>query len=291
MSKFPNWTKEELDLLEKEYPRLGGCVELQKLFPSRPLQGITLKANRMGFKVVNNIRKAKTNEEYLAELEKTNFVPLEPYKGSTTLILHMCGICDHEWLARPQNILRVGARCPICDIQHRKDSAYSKVREVLKSANMEQVSNYTGALDKITLKHTVCGYVWDTVYSYIQQGSGCPCCNIGFGSRHSEGAPPARANIYLFKVVTSTDSFYKIGITSREVSRRAIELRARIPDIISLELLYEVEDSGLNIIKKERQVLMSTKGFTPDTKFEGSTELLHLTTDINIVKEIMNENI
>ena len=121
MSKHPNWTNEEKDLLTRSYPVLGKCEELAKLFPTRPLQGICLKANRMGLKVINDIRKGRTNEEYKELLLNTNFEALEPYKGSTELILHKCKGCNTEWYARPQQVLRPNAKCPEC-ATHNKNS-------------------------------------------------------------------------------------------------------------------------------------------------------------------------
>jgi len=289
VSKHPNWTKEELKILEEAYPRLGRCKELQQLFPSRNLEAIALKANRMGYTVLNNIRKGRTNEEYLALLENTNFISLEPYKGSTTPIMHMCGICEYEWLTRPQHVLKEGASCPKCSTHGKL--AIAEVDSVLKIAGFTRLSEYVGALQPILLKHNLCGYTWNTVYSYIQQGSGCPICNIGFGTKYSGENMPEKAFIYLFKVTTKTEIFLKIGITARPIHRREVELKSRIPNLVTLELLHYVEDTGLNILRKEKLVLATFKGYTPICKFEGSTELLPIECNHNNIIDIMNEKI
>lgn len=291
MSASPNWTKEELDVLKEAYPRLGRCKELQDLFPTRPLQGIALKANRMGYKVTNNIRRGRSNEEYLGLCEQTNFIPLEKYKGSTTPIKHMCGICEYEWKARPQHILRTGAKCPICSHRDRLLTV-EDVDKVLNTAGFSRLSPYIGALSTLKIKHDYCGYEWDTVYSYIQQGSGCPLCNRGFGSQYSNGTLPETATIYLLEVNTAEYTCYKIGVTSRSISTRIRELKSRIPSsIVELKVVYLTKDSGLNILRKEKLVLSSFLKFQPCKRFEGSTELLDKSIDINLVKEIMNENI
>lgn len=292
MAKAPNWTDEELVKLKEAYPRLGRCEELQNLFPNRPLEGICLKANRIGLRVTNNIRKGRTNEEYLALVQNTNFVPLEEYVGSTKPILHFCCICENEWLARPQHILREGAKCPTCDLVSRMNST-SKVQKVLSDAGFTQLSEYTGSLNPIKLKHNSCGYEWTTAYSYVQQGSGCPACNVGFGNAQVvKGTPPETAFIYLFKIKTLYEEFLKVGVTSRaDIRIRQRELKSAILKLEEIELIHLVKDSGINILNKERLILSSFKKHTAKHSFAGHTELLSIDSNITLIKEIMNENI
>jgi hypothetical protein len=290
MSASPNWTKEELDRLRDLYPKIGKCVELQEAFPLRALTAICLKASRMGYKVINNIRKGRTNAEYLDLIESTGFIPLEEYQGSTVPILHMCGICEHEWHVRPQQVLREGSKCPQCDVISRKNSL-DKVDNLLSNSGFTRLSAYTGALDLIRLKHDRCGYEWDTVYSYIQQDSGCPLCNKGFGSNVNKETLPEKATIYLLRIKTTTEYFLKIGVTSRPIKRRLSEISSRIPNISTVLYLYSTVDTGINILKKERKILSTFDKFTSVSKFDGCSELLDISNDINLIKEIMNENI
>jgi hypothetical protein len=290
MAKSPNWTEEELAILAEAYPRLGKSEELKNLFPNRTLEGICLKANRKGFKRINSVLKRKTNEEYLELVQNTNFKPLDIYKGSTVPILHSCKLCGHEWMARPQQMLRPGALCPKCSLKNRFNSS-SKVSETLEKAGFIQLSDYTGALDPLRLKHKHCGYEWDTVYSYIQQGSGCPVCNKGFGYSLNKDNMPEVAYIYLFHIKTSTDEFLKIGVTSRNIERRKIELKSNIPELISMDLLHCSKDRGANILIKEICILDTFKKHTCSSTFAGSTELLDVAENIDLIKEIMDENI
>ena len=57
----------------------------------------------------------KTNEEFLKEIKDNNynFVPLEEYIDAKTKIKFRCNVCNHEWFARPNQILR-GTGCPKC---------------------------------------------------------------------------------------------------------------------------------------------------------------------------------
>lgn len=286
MAKSPNWTTEELKLLSENYPRLGKCKELQELFPTRNLDAITLKASRMGIKVANNIRAGRSNQEYLDLLEHTNFIAMEEYKGSTVPILHMCGICEYEWNARPQHILRVGAKCPVCSHKSRFNTL-DTVDSTLLKANLTRISNYTGSLDKLLVQHNTCGYEWWTVYSYIEQGSGCPKCNRGFGFKHSVNTPDT-AILYLFKVTVATEVFLKIGITCRPIHIRQRELKSSIglDNNPVIELLTAVNNTGKIILDAEWDILTRYNKYHSSINFEGHTELLKIEDLDNIMKDI-----
>lgn len=287
MAKSPNWTREELDILAEVYPKLGKSLETQKHFPNRTLEGIALKASRMGFKVINNIRKGKTNAEYVEALKQTNFESLEEYKGSTTSILHKCKICNHEWHTRPQHALKLGARCPICDINSRTNSL-DKVDSLLDSKNILRHSDYLGALKPLVVEHIDCGYMWTTKYAYIKEGSGCPLCNKGFGYSYSKENLPTVAYLYLLLITTNSEKFYKVGVTIRSVESRVRELKNRLKqDIVDIKILEVFQDTGINILIKEEKILKSSNliKHKSKSKFEGSTELLSFSNSLDSIKK------
>ena len=296
MSKYPNWTPEEIALLKKLYPLYGKDKILLDKFPGRHLDAICLKASRLGLKVINNVTKARTNDEYVKFLEdSTDFIPLEPYKGSTTPILHMCGICDHEWKTRPQAIMKPGAKCPICSLHSRMNSL-DKVLAVLESANMRLLSDYKGALSPITLEHKLCGHKWDTKYSYIQQGSGCPICNKGFGY-YSKETCPEKATLYVLDIIINSCRYIKIGITSRTIGRRINEISSRIGDeLLLIKPIILATGSGKDILSLEQKLLSNEniKKVIPIKQFEGCTELRSedsLSLVFNLIKENNNVTI
>lgn len=55
----------------------------------------------------------KTTEQYEKELFGTAIYVCEEYRNSSTKLKHKCSDCDHEWNARPQDILH-GSGCPAC---------------------------------------------------------------------------------------------------------------------------------------------------------------------------------
>ena len=87
MAKSPNWSIEEINLLKINYPILGKCQELQDLFPSRPLQGICLKANRIGLKVINmkGIDILKLEKNILKSSKFIKYFIDRKFDGSTEL--------------------------------------------------------------------------------------------------------------------------------------------------------------------------------------------------------------
>jgi len=274
MAKMRNWTDNEIILLKENYPKFGRSEKLKELFPDRTLDGICVKAAKLGLKVINNIRKGRSNEEYVSLLSKTSFISLELYKGSTAPIKHKCTICNNEWLTRPQAVLKPGAKCPVCDLKSRKHSV-EYVDNILNNAGFSRLSEYTGTLNKIKLEHRVCGYVWDTRFSHIQQGSGCPLCNKGFGylDRHNY---PDIAYLYILEIILDNgEHFLKLGVSVRDVSSRIREIsNALDKNLILIKPKLVLEGTGQYIINLEQKLLRdySTK-YNTSHKFVGHTEL------------------
>lgn len=289
MAKAPNWTAEELNILKTEYPVHGCTKELLEKLPGRNSTGIGIKARRLGLVIENNPRKRRTHAEYVELLETSNFEVLGTYSGSTTPIKHRCKICNHEWDTRPQHALRENAHCPKCDYKNRCNSI-EKVDLVLNRAGFERLSEYTGALDKITLKHSYCGHVWDTAYSHIQQGSGCPVCNRGFGYISQD--TPESATLYLLRIYCKDSVFLKVGVTVQPIKKRINALKCRLGIVCDeIEILHTVADSGKNVLKKEAKILAKFITHLAMNKFEGHTECLSISNNIDEIIEVMNENI
>lgn len=212
----------------------------------------------------------KSHEQYVLELEGTNFSALEEYKGCKTKSLHRCNICGLEWLVRPNQLRRQGCRCPSCDLKARTLSD-SKVAEVLLTNGLIKSSEYLGALKPLSVKSTLCGHSWTTTYAILQQGSGCPICSRGFGYLNKDSIPSS-AILY---VLNFDNQFMKIGITTRSLSRRIRELKSR-SKICSIEPLYTITSTGYNILELERILLNGSIKFSYKDKFEGSTELVSI---------------
>ena len=195
-------------------------------------------------------------------------------------------------------MLKLGAKCPDCDLDSRKLSI-EEVDSVLDKAGFTRESEYTGSVDKITLKHNYCGHVWDTVYSYIQQGSGCPACNKGFG--YIEKCTPETTTIYILKLLLEENVYFKVGVTTRSLPRRITELRGSIKrhyniNNCSIIKIFSINSSGADILNIESAVLSKYSTFSAREDIEhfvGYTETFISTLPILevqnlIIKELNN---
>ncbi len=128
------------------------------------------------------VRKQKTHEEYVSDLQKVNcnIEVLEKYIKASTKILHKCLICGCEWPATPNNIL-AGGGCPNCalierSLRQRKSHAVY-VNEVKKiHPYISVLEEYKGDRVKILHKCNHCGHIWQVAPGDILQKNGCPVC-------------------------------------------------------------------------------------------------------------------
>lgn len=290
MTGLPNiWTEEELSRLREEYPKHGRSPTLLKMFPNRTLEGICLKANRLGLKVLNNIRECKTHEWYLDKLMEinSNIVPLVEYAGSTTSIPHECLTCGHTWNTRPQAVLKPGAMCPIC--RHNVSMLpLLEVDAVLSKAGISRVSEYLGTLKPLKVKHNYCGFEWETKYSNIQQGSGCPKCNVGFGWSEKT-TYPEQAYLYLLEIILwGGERFLKVGITSRtSIQPRISEITSHIKDdLLLIKPLGIYLGCGKDVLHLEQLILSTFEKHQTKIIFDGKTELLNID-NIEDIKQLI----
>ena len=110
------WTKEEVEFLTENYSENGKEFCATKL--ARPSASVAMKASRLKLKITENRKSIssgrKSPEQYLKDLEGTNYKALEPYKLSSTPIMHEHLICGHRWKASPNNVLDRLVGCPSC---------------------------------------------------------------------------------------------------------------------------------------------------------------------------------
>ena len=122
-------------------------------------------------------RKRKTHREFVGEMEKMNpnIEIVGEYNGFMTKIKCRCLVCNDEWDTTPRILLR-GAGCPKC--AGNKKKTHKEFVEQTKSINpnITIIGEYTGAMDKIECKCTLCGGIWSARTSSLLSYSGCPYC-------------------------------------------------------------------------------------------------------------------
>lgn len=217
----------------------------------------------------------QTEEEYINKLINLGdkFTLIGNYYNSTTPTLHECNKCHYQWSVRPGQLIRPNAGCPKCTSWKNN---VEKVDQLLNKYNFTRESEYLGALKPIILTHTVCGHTWTTKYSYIQQGSGCPKCNIGFGYLGNKTVESAY--FYLLEILMFGGvHFLKVGVTTRPIERRIAEiLRDLGKDVLLIKKILVVKDFGSSVLKKEQIILSSSieKFALPvGYRMDGATEL------------------
>ncbi len=80
----------------------------------------------------------KTHKQFVIDLHKVHGDSIKlaagaVYTGSKSKLDAICGVCNHQWLVRPNNLLN-GQHCPKCKTQRDKDS-WGKVRRPRGSAS------------------------------------------------------------------------------------------------------------------------------------------------------------
>lgn len=122
--------------------------------------------------------KKKTTEQYKQELHNINpnIEVLEEYINNKTKILHLCKTCNHKWKSYPSNILK-GSDCPKCYHTNRIKTNDEFVKEMYeKHPNIEILSEYIKASEKISCRCKICGYIWSATARSLSHGTGCMQC-------------------------------------------------------------------------------------------------------------------
>jgi hypothetical protein len=126
----------------------------------------------------------KTHEQFIKDMYDTygnEYEVLGTYINSKThvLIKHICG---YKWNITPSNILG-GYGCPECD-RKRKQTAYNKTQETFEKeveiigyGEYEVIGKYETNGKKISIKHKICGRVYDVLPGNFLRGDWCPYCH------------------------------------------------------------------------------------------------------------------
>lgn len=147
-------------------------------------------------------------KEEVYNLYGCDYTVLGNYTKGTDKILIRHNICGEKYEQEPRLILS-GKRCPKC---------YRKVKETTDSFkkfifdavgnSYTLLSEYTGANDKVTLKHNNCGLVYDVTAANFKRGQRCPKCTKSGVSKRSFVEVESLVSDYTseYKLISYTDS-------------------------------------------------------------------------------------
>lgn len=150
------------------------------------------------------------------------------------------------------------------------------------------LDTYINDATKLVHKCKRCEHEWTSKPNNILNGSGCPICNGGFGSRYAkEGIYPKIAYIYLLKICTKEEQFLKVGITSIPTNRRIWQIKYEIGNsLISCDIIKKIEGSGEDITILEGKILSNPclVKYISKFKFNGHTELFNISEESKLVR-------
>jgi hypothetical protein len=126
----------------------------------------------------------KSHETFLKEIEELyhgEYIVLGEYDGNMKHLLmkHKCG---YEWMITPSNILH-GYGCPECATQ-RKKVIFNKTQEKFEQeverigyGEYEVIGNYITNGKKISIRHKICGRIYDVLPGNFLRGDRCSYCH------------------------------------------------------------------------------------------------------------------
>lgn len=134
-------------------------------------------------------RYKRTHEEFIFEMYgiNPNIEIASKFKNVSTKVGCICKICSHHWCNTPNHLLS-GVGCPKCKPiiagkSHRLSNDEFVKRMEIENENIEILSEYVGALQKVNCRCKVCGKSWSATPANLLSGHGCPTCYESRGEK------------------------------------------------------------------------------------------------------------
>lgn len=134
-------------------------------------------------------RYKRTHEEFVLEMNSVNpnIEIVSKFKNVSTKVDCICKICGHNWSNTPNHLLS-GVGCPKCKVirvgQLRRVKNDDFLARMLKeNKDIEILSNYVYALQKVDCRCKLCGNVWSATPANLLGGHGCPICYESRGEK------------------------------------------------------------------------------------------------------------
>lgn len=206
------------------------------------------------------------------------------YKHSKSHVEIKCNVCGKTFFQSPGDH-KQGKGCPYCKRDTIGDSKRKSQEEVVK--NFRKVHGMRYIYDFVKYEKSckdvliICrehGVFKQTPNTHLN-GSGCPVCASGgafiptiYGRRHK------KAFLYVLKITSANETFYKIGITSKTVMKR----HSGLCDKYKYSIIRNYPMTGYGARLAEIEILKNHKDYKyiPIIHFTGYTECLSVI-DIN----------
>lgn len=227
-------------------------------------------------KAINFIKKANEVHENLYNYDKINYID---FLTEVTIVCNIHG----DFKQVPQNHTR-GSGCHKCarltmakKQRNTTEDFVNKAKLVHKNLYEYSQVNYKGINTKVKINCKAHGFFNQTPSRHLQ-GAGCPMCgNLLKGWTKTSFKENCKRNnkglgiLYVLRCFNSSESFYKIGITSRSVKLRYPSKNALPYDY---EILQEIIKDSEIIYDLEHDILKDLYDFKykPLISFGGETE-------------------
>lgn len=128
--------------------------------------------------------KKQTTETFtarVAELTNNEYIVVGEYVNNKTKIAITHTTCNTTYLVKPKGFLD-GNRCPHCRNKLRGAKQKTQEQFAEEVANLTDneyivVGEYTGATNKVSVQHRICGNSWRvSPNSFLSRGTRCPTC-------------------------------------------------------------------------------------------------------------------
>lgn len=214
------------------------------------------------------LHKKYTEATYNEVLKDKPFSPLEPYKGITTKIKHLCHTCNNIWETQPRQILS-GVGCRHCyQLKVRKPIEQVKSKLALTGWNVLNDIEYKNSYSSLHFIHS-CGTIVKSSIEVITRTDNhkkrCPKCEPY--KLKKSWSNPVRRNNKIYSSVLEADCceflIEKFGSCDIELQKQYSIDDKRTCDayIISLDTYVEISSIGkewyLERIYKKRQLVLN----------------------------------
>lgn len=154
------------------------CGNRYKVSPVNLLSGKRCK--KCSDKMNGLKRKASHNDfiKKVHDIVGSEYTVLSEYKASRVKIKMRHNTCSHEYEVTPNNFTSRGRRCPNCfgKLKRTQKQFVDEVYELV-GEDYEVLGAYVNANEKLTMKHNVCGNVYEVTPSmFTNSGNRCPMC-------------------------------------------------------------------------------------------------------------------
>ena len=116
-----------------------------------------------------------TNEIIDEKFALLDIERLSEYQGMAVPMKVRCKIDGHEWEPNPGTIIHSHEGCPECAIRN-KHLTNAYIDDFIKDKTFIRISDYVDTFTPVRWKCKLDGHEWETKFTEIRRGSGCPVC-------------------------------------------------------------------------------------------------------------------